>query len=67
MRARGWVITNNHVIEDADEITVTLRDQRSFKAKLLGTDPAVDVALLQIEGDRLAEFAPGRLGKPGSG
>ena len=53
---KGWVITNNHVIEDADEITVTLRDQRSFKAKLLGTDPAVDVALLQIQGDRLAEL-----------
>jgi len=50
---KGWVITNHHVIEDADEITVTLRDQRSFKAKLLGTDPAVDIALLQIEGDKL--------------
>ncbi|RTZ73770.1 MAG: hypothetical protein DSZ00_05645, partial [Gammaproteobacteria bacterium] len=53
---KRWVITNHHVIEDADEITVTLRDQRSFKAKLLGTDPAVDVALLQIEGDKLAEL-----------
>jgi serine protease Do/serine protease DegQ len=53
---RGWVITNNHVIENADEITVTLRDQRSFKAKLLGTDPAVDIALLQIEGDKLTEL-----------
>ena len=56
---KGWVITNNHVIEDADEITVTLRDQRSFKAKLLGTDPAVDIALLQIKGDKLTELPLG--------
>ncbi len=46
---KGWIITNHHVVEGADEITVTLRDQRSFKAKLLGADPAVDIALLQIQ------------------
>ncbi len=50
---KGWIVTNNHVVEGADEITVTLRDQRSFKAKLLGADPAVDIALLKIEADHL--------------
>ncbi len=50
---KGWVITNHHVIDGADEITVTLRDQRSFTAKLLGEDPAVDIALLQIDADKL--------------
>jgi serine protease Do/serine protease DegQ len=51
---KGWVITNHHVIDGADEITVTLRDQRSFTAKLLGEDPAVDIALLQIDADDLS-------------
>ena len=51
---KGWVITNHHVVEGADEITVTLRDQRSFTAKLLGEDPAVDIALLQIDADSLS-------------
>ncbi|WP_456413267.1 DegQ family serine endoprotease [Thiolapillus sp.] len=51
---KGWVITNHHVVEGADEITVTLRDQRSFTAKLLGEDPAVDIALLQIDADDLS-------------
>ncbi len=50
---KGWVITNHHVVDGADEITVTLRDQRSFKAKLLGEDPGVDIALLQIDADKL--------------
>ncbi len=46
----GYVITNNHVIDGADEIDVTLNDSRQFKAKLIGTDPATDIALLKIEG-----------------
>ncbi|HID46379.1 MAG TPA: Do family serine endopeptidase [Chromatiaceae bacterium] len=50
---KGWVITNHHVVDGADEIMVTLRDQRSFTAKLLGKDPAVDIALLQIDADKL--------------
>ena len=50
---KGWIITNHHVIDGADEITVTLRDQRSFTAKLLGEDPAVDIALLQIDAEDL--------------
>lgn len=45
----GYVVTNNHVIEGASEIAVTLSDDRRFEAKLVGTDPATDIALLKIE------------------
>lgn len=46
---KGYVITNNHVIKDADKITIQLDDGREFKAKLVGADPQSDVALVQIE------------------
>ncbi len=46
----GYVLTNNHVIDHASEITVTLRDKREMKAELVGTDPRTDIALLKIEG-----------------
>ncbi len=49
--ADGYVVTNNHVIENADEIDVTLNDKREFKARLVGTDPTTDIALLKIEVD----------------
>ncbi len=49
----GEILTNNHVIAEADEIIVTLADQRQFKAKLVGRDKASDLALLQIEADDL--------------
>lgn len=52
--AKGYVITNNHVIENADEIVVTLKDNRQLEAKLVGTDPDTDIALLQVEGDGIA-------------
>jgi serine protease Do len=45
---QGLVLTNYHVIEDADRITVTLADGRGFRADVVGTDPAIDVALLRI-------------------
>jgi serine protease Do len=45
----GYIVTNNHVIDSATKITVTLPDKRKFTAKLIGTDPATDVALLKIE------------------
>ncbi len=45
----GYIITNNHVIEDATDVEVTLHDNRSFKAKLVGVDPTTDLALLKIE------------------
>ncbi|VEI78105.1 Periplasmic serine endoprotease DegP precursor [Mannheimia haemolytica] len=46
---KGYVITNNHVIANADKITVKLEDGREFKAKLVGADPLSDVALIQVE------------------
>ena len=47
--ARGLVLTNNHVIKDAQEVMVTLKDRRQLKARLVGTDPGTDVALLRIQ------------------
>ena len=47
----GYIVTNNHVVEDADEITVKLNDEREFKGRIIGTDPDTDLALLKIEGD----------------
>jgi serine protease Do len=47
--ADGYVMTNAHVVEGADEITVTLQDRREFKGKLIGTDRRTDVALVKIE------------------
>jgi Do/DeqQ family serine protease len=45
----GYIVTNNHVIDSADDIEVTLDDNRVFKAKVVGTDPSTDLALLQIK------------------
>jgi serine protease Do/serine protease DegQ len=50
---KGLVLTNNHVIQRADEITVSLTDGRSFQAELVGSDPATDVALIKIPADEL--------------
>jgi Do/DeqQ family serine protease len=55
----GYILTNNHVIEGADSIRVTLNDGREFKAKIVGFDPQVDVAVLQIEGKNLTYAALG--------
>jgi Do/DeqQ family serine protease len=49
----GYVLTNNHVVEGADELKVTLADDRDFIAKVIGTDPKTDVAVLKIEGKNL--------------
>lgn len=49
----GYIVTNNHVIENATEIEVTLNDKRTFKAKLIGADPNTDIALLKIDGKDL--------------
>jgi len=49
----GYVLTNNHVVDKADEITVTLKDGRSLNAKLVGKDPETDVAVVQIKADHL--------------
>lgn len=49
----GYILTNNHVIEGADELSVSLPDEREFKAKVIGTDPATDVAVIKIEAENL--------------
>ncbi len=49
----GFVLTNNHVVEGADDIEVTLNDGRKAKAKIIGTDPDTDLALLKIDLDKL--------------
>jgi serine protease Do len=52
----GFILTNNHVVEKADEITVKLADGKSFLAKIVGRDPKTDLALIRIESDH--ELAP---------
>lgn len=49
----GYIVTNNHVIENADEINVTLTNKKSYKAELIGADPSSDLAVLKISGDNL--------------
>jgi len=52
----GYILTNNHVVGDADRITVTLGDGRKFDARLVGTDPKSEVALIKIEDDQALPF-----------
>jgi serine protease Do len=47
----GYIVTNNHVIQDATELEVTLNDNKSYKAKLVGTDSKMDIALLKVAAD----------------
>ncbi len=49
----GYILTNNHVIDGASDIEVLTQDRRQFKARLIGTDPRTDVAVLKIDGTRL--------------
>lgn len=51
--SEGYIITNNHVVEQADEIRVTLFDKRSFKAKIIGADSKTDVAIVKIDAGNL--------------
>jgi len=53
----GYIVTNNHVIKGAENITVTLNDNREFDAQLIATDPSTDIALLKIDAKNLA-FIP---------
>jgi Do/DeqQ family serine protease len=52
--ARGYVLTNNHVVKDAESIIVTLKDRRQFQAKVVGTDPGTDIAVLRIPAQGLS-------------
>lgn len=55
----GYILTNNHVVEDADAITVQLEDRRSFEATLVGGDPTTDVAVIKVEGNDLPTLSLG--------
>jgi serine protease Do/serine protease DegQ len=57
--ARGYVITNHHVIRNAEQVLVTLKDRRQLPAKLIGTDPGTDIAVLQIEAGGLSAIRIG--------
>jgi Do/DeqQ family serine protease len=46
----GYIVTNNHVIDGADEVNITLNNRRSYKATIVGADPSTDIAVLKIEG-----------------
>ena len=49
----GYIVTNNHVVEKADKITVATNDHRTFQAKVIGTDPNTDLALIKVEASNL--------------
>jgi len=49
----GYILTNNHVVDGSDQVTVRLLDRREFKAKVVGTDPSTDLAVLKINADNL--------------
>jgi serine protease Do len=55
----GYILTNNHVVEGAEQVTVRLLDRREFKAKVIGSDPNTDVAVLKIEARGLQPVALG--------
>lgn len=57
--AKGYIITNAHVVENAREITVTLLDERELTAKLVGSDPRTDIAIIQIEAAGLTQVTIG--------
>jgi len=50
----GYIVTNNHVVQDAEKIMVTLNDKRAFTASIIGTDPSTDLALLKIDASNLS-------------
>ncbi len=55
----GYIVTNNHVVQDADEVEVILTDKRSFKAKVIGTDPLTDLAVIKVEANNLPAITLG--------
>jgi Do/DeqQ family serine protease len=55
----GYIITNNHVVQDADEVEVIMTDKRSFKAKVIGTDPLTDLAVIKVEANNLPAITLG--------
>jgi serine protease Do len=59
----GYILTNNHVVKDADEIKVILFDKREFKGKVVGNDPRTDLAVIKIDGRDLPTLRIGQSGK----
>jgi len=59
LSADGYIVTNNHVVEDADEFHVTMSDKREFEAELIGSDPSTDLALLKIKAENLSYLSFG--------
>ncbi|MCL2435045.1 MAG: Do family serine endopeptidase [Lentimicrobiaceae bacterium] len=59
LSADGYIVTNNHVVENASSIEVTLNDKRAFKAEVVGTDPSTDIALLKIDATDLTPMSFG--------
>jgi serine protease Do len=55
----GYILTNNHVVDDASDVQVTLSDKRTLKAKVIGTDPRTDIAVLKIPASNLATVTLG--------
>src|SRR5678815_1007158 len=55
----GYILTNNHVVEGAEKVTVRLVDRREFEAKVVGTDPLTDVAVLKVPAKGLTPAALG--------
>ncbi len=55
----GYILTNNHVVDGAKEVTVTLHDKREMKARIIGTDPRTDIAVLKIEGSNFPTLTLG--------
>ncbi|MBC7525745.1 MAG: trypsin-like peptidase domain-containing protein, partial [Flavobacterium sp.] len=55
--ADGYIVTNNHVIKDASDIEITLNNKKIYKAKLIGTDAKMDIALLKIDADEKLPFS----------
>jgi serine protease Do len=61
--SNGYILTNNHVVDDANDVRVTLSDKREFKARVIGTDPKTDVAVLKIDATDLPTVVIGNSDK----
>jgi serine protease Do len=62
----GHILTNNHVVQDVDKLTVTLADKRSFDAEVVGTDPHTDIAVIKLKGKIPADLPVAELGNSNS-